>query len=289
VELPESAQIRRSSPIEGIEIWKNAKNKFLVFQLHYSANPAKRLESWKDAVRSAMPRAQYLMEYEIHWDSFAGLPVYPDYNAKVHESQERIQPWAGLPLLRGWDFGLTPACVVAQMQEDRLVVIREFTELNMGADRFSAKVLKQCAVLFPEWSDSTKHWRDFIDPSGEFRKDTDEGTCAQILRDKGLSCYAGAISFEERRKAVEEFLVRQTREGARFLIDPVECPVLTRGFKGGYRYPEKSAEIEPAKLRPLKDEHSHPHDALQMIATRVTLLRHDTPLRIPAESYGRSA
>lgn len=276
-------------PIEGIEVWRNPKNKFFIYQLHYRANPAKRTVEWKVNASSGMPRAQWNQEYEGNWDSFEGTPVYPDFDPSRHLVSYVPEPVAGLPLLRGWDFGLTPACVVCQLVEDTLVVIREFTETNMGAKRFSELVLKQCAVDYPEWGDPKKNWRDYIDPSGAFRKDTDEGTCAKILDDAGLNPIPGPIAFEERRQSVEHFLLRQTKAGPGFVICESSSPVLVRGFKGGYRYPEKANDVEPNKLRPLKDEHSHPHDALQYVASRVMMMRKGNRVRIPVLNYGGKA
>lgn len=259
----------RISPIPGVEIWRNPKNRFVVFQLHYLADPKKRVEGYIETIRNAMPRAQFQQEYELQWDSFAGLPVYADFDRKRHGALKEPEPWAGLPLLRGWDFGLTPACVICQMQEETLVVLREFTAMNMGAERFSDYVLGQCAQLWPTWNVPGKHWFDFIDPAGEFRKDTDEGTCALVLDSKGLRPIAGPVAFEARKKAVEAFLIKRTKTGEGFQLWEAGCPVLFRGFTGGYRYPEKAKDVEPNKLRPIKDEHSHPHDALQYVAACV--------------------
>lgn len=284
----EQQKVSRHFPIEGVEIWRNPKNKFLVFQLHYVANPKKRGKQWRDETARAMPRAQYLQEYELNWESYAGLPVYLDWDQKRHGAMERIEPHVGLPLLRGWDFGLTPACVVAQLIGDQLCVLREYTAVNRGADWFSDHVLSQCALEFPEWGG--RQWHDYIDPSGEFRKDTDEGTCAKILDSKGLRCIPGAISWEERRTSVEYYLTKTTKEGSCFKLNLGECPMLVRGFNGGYRYAEKSQEIEPHKIRPLKDEHSHAHDALQMITSRLKLTANKYLSKpVPVMSYGWSA
>ncbi|HUR99066.1 MAG TPA: hypothetical protein VMZ26_13450 [Pyrinomonadaceae bacterium] len=283
VSVPQSI---RKYPIPGIEVWRNPKNKFFVFQLHYSANPHKRSSEWRAAAKSGMPLAQWNQEYEIQWDSFAGMPVYPDFDSKRHLIHEPPRAIPGLPLLRGWDFGLTPACIVAQLVEDQLFVLREYTETNMGAERFSEKVLSACAVEFPGWSDPRKNWRDFIDPSGAFRKDTDEGTCAKILDGHGLLPISGPVAFEARRKAVEYFLLRQTKAGPAFQVCESTAPILVRGFRGGYRYPEKASEIEPAKIRPVKDEHSHPHDGLQYICSQVILMRSRHKAPIPVLNYG---
>lgn len=272
-------------PLEGVEVWRNPKNRFLVFQLHYSANPEKRDQAYRDSIKSSMPRAQYMQEYELQWDSFSGLPVYPDFQEKLHGSKSRLQPWAGLPLLRGWDFGLTPACVVAQLQGDRLKVLWEMVAINMGADRFVPQALAGCAAQFPEWSDKKANWRDFADPSGVARKDTDMGTCFNIMSQNGLVVQPGAVAWEARRGSVEHFLLKTTREGPGLEIDMEACPVVTRGFKGGYRYPEKADEVEPTKLRPLKDEHSHPHDALQMITSKIVTVNKPKRRAIPAPAY----
>lgn len=275
-------------PMKGLELWENKKNRFTILQLHYTADPEKRSPEFKETIRASMPIRQYQMEYELNWESWEGLPVYPDWDIIRHGSKEPIKPVLGLPLLRGWDFGLTPACVVAQLQGSNLIILKEFTAINMGAERFSEIVLKECDKEYPAWPDRKKQWRDFIDPSGAFRKDTDEGTCAKILDEKGLQCIPGAIAWEERRTSVEHFLTKFTKEGPCFTVILGECPMLTRGFNGGYRYPEKAIEIEPAKIRPIKNEYSHVHDALQMITCRITHMKHSIGRRVPLPDYGNS-
>ncbi len=275
-------------PEEGVEVWINPTNQFLCFQLHYSANPVKRDPGYRDSIKNSMPRAQYMQEYELQWDSFSGLPVYQDFSAAVHGSKEPLTAEVGLPLLRGWDFGLTPACVVGQLQGDTLVILWEMVSQNMGIKKFSKLALQECAIRFPEWSDSKRDWRDYADPAGSARKDTDEGTCFKILGDpKGanLRVFPGPVAFEARKEAVESFLTSQTKAGPNFKIDMQACPVLTRGFKGGYRYPEKCDEVEPSKIRPLKDEHSHPHDALQYLASGVARIQAPKRPRIPDPRY----
>ncbi len=251
---------RRHSPMEGVNIWRNPQNKFVIFELHYTADPKKRSNEWREAIKSKLPIRDWKREYELQWDSYDGLPVYADWRKKDH-GRPNLDAQIGLPLLRGWDFGLTPACVVAQLQGRTLVVLHEFTELNMGADRFSELVLPKCQILYPGFK-----WIDCIDPAGANRDQSDEGSCAKILDSKGLQCIPGAYAFEERKKSVTRFLTTFDESGANFQLDIRNCPVLLRGFEGGYRYPDSVLGKEPERLKPLKDEHSHPHDALQYIA-----------------------
>lgn len=272
-------------PMTGVECWKNEKNKFFVFQAHYSANEAKRDPSYKEMMKSAMPIRQYMQEFELVWDSFAGTPVYPDFNRSFHGSKKELNPVIGLPLLRGWDFGLTPACVIGQYVDGQLRILREFVEQNKGAEQFVPEVLKQCNLLYPSWSDQKKDFRDAIDPSGSARKDTDMSTCALVMAKNGLTTYPGPVAFEARKNAVEDFLIRSHKGVPDFLIDLNNCPTIVRGFEGGYRYPEKATDVEPNKLRPIKDEHSHPHDALQYICAKV---KHWTKIKraeIPKPGY----
>jgi len=275
----------RQYPMTGVEIIKNPNNGFVIFELHYSADPSKRSPEWKEEVRKGMPRRKFLQEYEKSWESFSGLPVFDDWDKEAHGIKGPIEPLVGLPLLRGWDFGLTPACVVVQLQEDCLCVLKEFTAVNMGAERFSTLVLKECAVLYPSWADQRRDWHDYIDPSGNFRKDTDEGTCAKILDGKGLRTIPGAITWEERRTSVETFLTRRTKKGVCFKVSIPGCPMIVRGFDGGYRYNESAVEIEANNLRPIKNEFSHPHDALQMITSRILMMRNKFRIKIPTPSY----
>lgn len=271
-------------PITGVEVWRNKINKFVIFQLHYHANQKKRDPAYIEEVRASMPRAQFMQEYELQWESFLGKPVYPDFEAMRHITHKPIYPEIGLPLLRGWDFGLTPACVVAQFVEGQLRILTEFTAENMGAEKFSDLVLAKLRILFPTWADQKRNWRDYIDPAGNQRQQSDESTCAQALVKRGLAPAPGPVAFEARRQSVERFLLRQTRDGPGLIID-ASCKVLIDGFKGGYHYPEKASEIEPTKLRPVKNEYSHPHDALQYLCSGVMGLEKKRGVGIPAPAY----
>lgn len=282
----EIARAERHYPVEGVEVWRNPKNKFVVVQIHYTADPAKRSEDFKNEIKSRTSKKKYMQEYELAWESYAGIGVYAQlWDPFEHPTNERIEAEMGLPLLRGWDFGLTPACVVAQLQGDKLVILHEFTEVNMGIDRFTDKVLPMCQLLFPEWRNEND-WIDFIDPAGFKRAETDETSCQQIMAGKGIRhIIPGPVKWDERKGAVDEWLEKWTKTGPAFRINKSTCPVLVRGFNGGYRYPDKVAEVEPKDLRPIKDVHSHPHDALQYICSKVSIIMQIYDVEVPEMGY----
>lgn len=273
--------------MQGMRVWKNEKNLFTVVEIHYTADPAKRSAKWKELASSGLPVRQWNQEYEIKWLSFSGLPVYGDWNERVHVAPSLLEPHVGLPLLIGFDFGLCAAAIVGQLQEETLVILKEYTSTNMGADRFCKFLKPKLKQDFPSWGSLKRDYLCFADPSGQFRKDTDENTCFNILCDHGFDPEPGPIDFEARRTAVEYFLTRLTKKGPCFQINEGECPALTKGFKGGYHYPEKSKDIEPTVLAPVKNIFSHPHDALQYLCAGISgknmTRRHGA---VPGPSYG---
>jgi len=274
-------------PMTGIELWRNPKNQFVIYQIHYSADEKKQSEDYWARIKASMPIRQYLQEYELQWESFAGLPVYEDYNEEVHGVKGELLPQSGLPLLRGWDFGLTPACVVAQLQGDVLVIMREFVAQNMSATKFVPMVLQHLKVLYPEWVDQKHDYRDYIDPAGYKRSETDMTSCANVLTSYKLNPFPGPVAFEPRRTSVEHFLTRRVKDSGCLQLSLQYCPVLARGFKGGYRYPDRMNDIESMNPRPLKDEHSHPHDALQYVCAGVKNIidRQDKFFHVPSPHY----
>lgn len=251
-------------PMEGVEVWQNNSNKFVVYQLHYSADPKKRNPTWLENIRSSMSSSKFNQEYNLQWDTFIGKPVFPDFSENIHTSKSRLQPEFGLPLILGIDQGLHAACVVCQLQGDKFVVLDEIRAENMGAERFVEKVSNFLSIHYPEWADYGKDYLCYMDPSGFNRRDVDERTYATVWIKRGFKkMFPGEMLWEPRRSSVENYLTKQNKEGSCFVIDKARAPILIKGFAGGYRYSDKAFEVEPLKARPIKDEYSDVHDALQ--------------------------
>ena len=58
------------------------------------------------------------------------------------------------------------------------------------------------------------------------------------------------------------------QDGRPKLLVNSQCKMLIDGFMGGYHYPEKETRNQKT-TKPVKDEYSHIHDALQYICTRL--------------------
>lgn len=273
-------------PTEGVEVWKNPKDKFYIIDLHYTANPAKRGEVWKETVKNSMPIRDFLMEYERSWQTFEGKPVYQDFNRAIHVSQASLKPEPGIPLILGWDFGLTPACILAQMVGRRLIILKEFVEDNGSISKLGPVVWNHLSQNYLPWLHGDDKIISYVDPAGFQRGQNDESTCADVLRSIGFTkIVPGPVAWEKRRKSVEDFLTKTYGEGPGLILCDADCPILSEGFNGGFRYPEKALEIEPTMIRPIKNKYSHPHDALQYLASGAHQLQKQYGFKLQTPHY----
>lgn len=191
-----------------------------------------------------------------------GKPVFPEYNDRVH--CQPIEPIPGT-IYRGWDFGLTPACVFSQLQPNgRWLIFDEMTSENMGIERFSDQVLLHCAKAFPKKT----RFEDIGDPAGQQRAQTDEKTVFQIMQAKEIQIEGGeqtlALRLEAVRKPLNSMLVGEPQ----FILHP-RCKTLRKGFQGGYHFRRMNTSSERYIDQPEKNAFSHPMDALQYVATRL--------------------
>lgn len=191
-----------------------------------------------------------------------GKPVYPEYNDKIHTAEDEIAVNKLSPIYLGWDFGLTPACIVGQISpKGQLLILDEFIAEDMGIRQFASEVVRP--YLMNKYAGIKFISRG--DPSGMNRSQTDERTCYQELLEVGiLSEPADTNDFIPRRESVAYFLNKMAGGEPGFVLSP-NCKQLRRGFLGGYRFERLKVAGERYRDRPVKDKYSHPHDALQYL------------------------
>jgi len=199
---------------------------------------------------------------EVQWGySLKGKPVYRAFNPEIHVAKRPIMYNPHLPLVMGFDAGLTPAALFGQQDPNgRLLVLGELTSENMGARRFAReKVIPMLNMRFPRSSLLIA-----ADPATTQRAQTDEVSVRQILEaELGVRVRpASSNALAARLDAVNDYLCRLTDVGPAMLIDP-SCTQLIRGFKSGYRY-AVSNKGQTADA-PEKNQFSHVHDACQYL------------------------
>jgi hypothetical protein len=212
-----------------------------------------------------------------------GKPVYPEYNDKIHVADCDLEYNPLLPIYLGWDFGLTPACIIGQITpKGQLLILEEYVAEDMGIRQFASEIVKP--ALMTKYA-NPRRYISRGDPAGINRSQTDERTCYQELLEVGLASEpAETNDFIPRRESVAFFLNRLSGGEPGFLLSP-SCRQLRKGFIGGYRYERLKVAGERYRDRPVKDRFSHPHDALQYLC----LAAREGGKNVRARSIGKAS
>ena len=193
----------------------------------------------------------------------SGKRVYPEYNDDIH-SVPHIEAIQGLPIHLGWDFGLTPACIVFQITpRGQLRVLKEYIAQDMGIRTFAKNVvLPQLVVDFVY----NKIGESEADPAGMAGDAImEELSCIGELNALEIKTNPATTNdLDVRIGSVRYFLNSMTDGHPAFILDRENCPVTRKGFINGYHFKRMSISgDERYQEKPNKNRFSHPHDALQ--------------------------
>jgi hypothetical protein len=199
-----------------------------------------------------------------------GKAIYPEYNDDLHCRE--IEPIKPRPLLLGFDYGLTPACVIGQIEpRGTLLIHDELTAEDMGIRQFAHDVLKP--HLATNWAGyGFQAWGD---PAGTARAQSDEKTCFMELAEAGIPASpASSNVFLTRREAVARYLTKLIDGKPGFLLHP-RCSRLRKGFMGGYCYRRLATGGERYRDVPDKNIYSHCFPGFVEISTPIGRRRID--------------
>lgn len=181
------------------------------------------------------------------------------FDRGFHVAARTIAPIPGVPLIFSFDFGRTPACLLAQLDaRGRIVIIHEWTSEDMGLDAFVDLKIKPWMNMQQLWG-----WPRVVtaDPSGAHEAQATDLSCYDVLKARGFPVRpAETNELWPRLYSVEKRLLM--RMG--LLISP-HCGVLVRALAGEYRFRKKKTgtyEDTPEKSHPISDV----ADCLQYLA-----------------------
>lgn len=234
-------------------------------------------EYWRRQVPGKTP--EWIKVYILgqYGSTFDGRPVYGEsWQDHIHVSETPLAVFRGLPIVLGWDFGLTPACVATQLSPaGQLRILREWCCEDGGLRQFARD------VILPAISNDFPGLRlqSWCDPAGAQRSQVDEATCIGELARAGIpTTVAPTNQFQIRRQAVLNYITKTVNGGPGLILDP-SCSRLRKGFGGGYQF--RRVEVAPGggaderfRDEPEKNAYSHPHDALQYAALGVSAEYH---------------
>ena len=213
---------------------------------------------------------------------FDGKPVYlGSYNDTFHASNTPLGLFRGRPIILGFDFGLTPACVICQLTPTgQLRFLRELVCERGGIKQFVTDHVKPMLTnTFPGIPIISVG-----DPAGGQASQADSDvTCFSQLEELGLSTVPAPTNlFLLRRQAVIDRLTRTVDGEPALLIDP-SCKMLRKAFIGGYKFEriQVSGQDERFKDVPSKNKFSHVSDAAQYVCSHVDTIKKHTTAALP--------
>lgn len=185
-----------------------------------------------------------------------GKPVVPDFNRAVHVAKKPIEPFPGVPIMIGCDFGRRPCAIFGQYIRNRWYVVHELIARDMGAKTFAPMLRKEISQKFPQ-----SRFQIWGDPSGDFRGQNDEQVPFQIFRSNQLPIIpAPSILFSVRLQSIEAVLTRMGEGQPALQVSPT-CTTLIAALDGGWHYRRMKVSGERYAEEPEKDEYSDPADA----------------------------
>lgn len=191
-----------------------------------------------------------------------GKRVYPEFNPDFH-AVESLDATQGEQLIIGWDFGLTPACVVLQISaRGQLLILKEYVADGMGIRSFADSiVIPSIAKDFPY----CKIGMSVADPAGNARNEIiEEMSCIGELSSLGIKTIGARTNdIDPRLGSVRYFLNKMVDGKPGLILDRRKCPTLFKGFVKDYAYARVAVSGEERfKDKPNKNMASHPMDAL---------------------------
>ena len=262
-------------PIPGLKQWTTPDG-IVVLQVHYSADPDKAAPEWKEREMKGLSPQQWEREYEINFNAPEGKAFFPEFDMTRHVASGEMEPFVGKPVIRGWDFGLSPATLFAQWgPTGQLCIFHEIQSWDCGIRAHGAVVKADSLSLFPGG-----RFVDYADPAGMQRAQTDEKTCFQLLRlEYGFVLFPGPVSAVARSEGIRKLLTTTTPNGTPMMLVDPRCAWLIAALAGGYHRREIGGRYTED---PVKDDYSHIIDCLGYIAAgqgRSDI--HDEPIKYP--------
>lgn len=248
-------------PLIGVHEYK--RNGVHVARIHYTADPSKRSEEWKEREKKGTTTEGWEREYEINWTVSAEPKYYPEFNYNLNVAHDQLKPLEGRPLILGFDYGLTPATVIAQTTaKGQLLILREIQSWDCGMLAHGRVISSELSTFY-----SGYEYTCIGDPAGNQRAQSDESTANRILyKEYGLSVEPGELSQTGRSEAIRYFLTTLTPDGKPLLLLDPRCQMLIEAFTGGYH---RKVVGNRTLDEPDKNEYSHLMDCLAYICAKL--------------------
>lgn len=199
---------------------------------------------------------------------YEGKPVHPAYKPHIHYSKTVIQPVANEPIYIGWDFGLTPACVVGQYINGQLRILDEYYTFDQNLRQFLANSIKPAfSVKYADWINSG-NYVSTGDPSGATPGQATGVHCLQVLAEFGINTQPAYTNAPQVRQDALNVHLNKMNMGEPGMLVSVNAEFVNEALSGAYRYSLLNSRTGYKKYHtvPEKNEWSHTAEAAQYMA-----------------------
>lgn len=178
-----------------------------------------------------------------------GKPVYPSFMESEHVHERDQQPFDGVTITVGLDFGREPAACFGQQINGHWIVLSELIGENESAEKFAPRVKRHLAQHYPSFTAEF-----YGDPRGADGTQATETTAYSVFMSHGMRVLPATTdnNTEMRRSTFDAVLDR--RNG--FKVN-AKCLVLKRGLAGGYCYRPVKGFPGVYQEKPAKNHYSH--------------------------------
>lgn len=194
-----------------------------------------------------------------------GKAVTPEWNDEIHLAMG-LSPVRGTDLVLLWDFGLNPTCIVTQVTP---LAHWHALESMVGSGVGVMELIE--AVVAPRLAQDYRGFglRHIGDPAGvTMEQSSSANSAVRVLKKMlGGQWQSGPPSIAARVDPLRAVL-RQVRNGTGLLrVDRERCAHVWNALRGGWhRHVNREGVVSPD---PVKNEHSHPGDAMGYGAARL--------------------
>ncbi len=138
---------------EGLQIWRNEKNKFVVCELRFEADPNKRSAEWRAEAEQGLSPQRFAKEYLIQWDALDGQKVFPEiitYRQQIIVPQGSVTFKDSQVYWAGYDHGMrNPSAFIVFTVDESGTIYAVWELYKPCTNMFEfVKELKEC----PYWS-----------------------------------------------------------------------------------------------------------------------------------------
>jgi hypothetical protein len=189
-----------------------------------------------------------------------GKPIYTEYADSVHCRPFELVK--GIPLRIGYDFGRTPAAVIAQQLPNggQWRVRDELCGFDIGVKKHGEQLKAMIMRKYPDFEVEAAHG----DPSGDAKDDNDL-TTFQHLAAAGINCKPASTNDPTTRFEAVNGRFRTLSYGEPGLIIHPDCKMLRKACIDGYHYRKLRVAGNRFDDKPNKNDYSHVAEALQYL------------------------